>query len=295
MDNMDTNNIDIDTEYDPSHKTTSVASNCSNTSSIWDPLPSLYSGRADSVASEPDEPLEELGSYEPVQPFVYENDQKGLADFLNSILQEQQEEPLPEESRGTKRKLELTEDQKRANHIASEQKRRNTIRGGFKDLTNIIPTLKNLSHSKSTILFKAVDYMKQLDRRNKGLKDHLHRLQQKVARKKMSASKQQQQQYNYHQHYSIQQLHQLQKLQQHHPLKLQQHQQQVYSYDSISIPANTPIASATTSPTLTASNVNNIHSSHIPALIMPASEDYMLPPVSTSLRDHIMNSRKCTS
>ncbi|KAI8887744.1 hypothetical protein K501DRAFT_268599 [Backusella circina FSU 941] len=98
MDNMDTNNIDIDTEYDPSHKTTSVASNCSNTSSIWDPLPSLYSGRADSVASEPDEPLEELGSYEPVQPFVYENDQKGLADFLNSILQEQQEEPLPEES-----------------------------------------------------------------------------------------------------------------------------------------------------------------------------------------------------
>lgn len=52
------NAIEIDTEYDPSHKTTSVASNCSNTSSIWDPLPSLYSGRAGSVASELDEPLE---------------------------------------------------------------------------------------------------------------------------------------------------------------------------------------------------------------------------------------------
>jgi cell division septum initiation protein DivIVA len=127
--------------------------------------------------------------------------------------------------------------------------------------------------------------MKQLDRRNKGLKDQLHRLQQKVARKKMAASSKQ---------YTIQQLHQLQKLQQHHPLKLQQ-RPQIYSYNSISIPANTPTASATTSPTLTASNVNNIHSSHIPALIMPASEDYMFPPATTSLRDHIMNSRKCTS
>jgi hypothetical protein len=28
---------------------------------------------------------------------VFENDQKGLTDFLNSILQEKQETPLPEE------------------------------------------------------------------------------------------------------------------------------------------------------------------------------------------------------
>ncbi|KAI8065273.1 hypothetical protein BC940DRAFT_241570, partial [Gongronella butleri] len=32
----------------------------------------------------------------------------------------------------------LTEDEKRANHIASEQKRRNTIRNGFKEMTDII-------------------------------------------------------------------------------------------------------------------------------------------------------------
>ncbi|KAI9283545.1 hypothetical protein BC943DRAFT_280808, partial [Umbelopsis sp. AD052] len=50
----------------------------------------------------------------------------------------------------------LTEEEKRANHIASEQKRRNTIRTGFKELTDIIPTLKNINNSKSTILFKAV-------------------------------------------------------------------------------------------------------------------------------------------
>lgn len=37
-------------EYDASHKASSVTSTSSN-SSIWDPLPSLYTGRADSVSS----------------------------------------------------------------------------------------------------------------------------------------------------------------------------------------------------------------------------------------------------
>jgi hypothetical protein len=71
----------------------------------------------------------------------------------------------------------LTDDEKRINHIASEQKRRNTIRLGFKDLTDIIPTLKNINNSKSTILFKAVDYIKHLDRRNYGLLEKVASLQ----------------------------------------------------------------------------------------------------------------------
>lgn len=49
-------------EYDASHKASSVTSTTSN-SSNWEPLPSLYSGRADSVSSAYDdlqepEPLE---------------------------------------------------------------------------------------------------------------------------------------------------------------------------------------------------------------------------------------------
>ncbi|KAG2198642.1 hypothetical protein INT47_001781 [Mucor saturninus] len=87
----------------------------------------------------------------------------------------------------------LSDNEKRINHIASEQKRRNTIRLGFKDLTDIIPTLKNINNSKSTILFKAVDYMKHLDRRNRTLLEklsalqarsraHAHTMQQKKAR-----------------------------------------------------------------------------------------------------------------
>ncbi|CAG8641899.1 12981_t:CDS:1, partial [Ambispora gerdemannii] len=74
----------------------------------------------------------------------------------------------------------LTEEEKRANHIASEQKRRNTIRAGFKELTDIIPTLKNVNNSKSTILFKAVDYIKYLERRNRNLKERTNLLEMRV-------------------------------------------------------------------------------------------------------------------
>jgi Helix-loop-helix DNA-binding domain len=74
----------------------------------------------------------------------------------------------------------LTEEEKRANHIASEQKRRNTIRTGFKELTDIIPTLKNINNSKSTILFKAVEYIRYLERRNRGLRDRVGGLEVRV-------------------------------------------------------------------------------------------------------------------
>ncbi|KAI9483119.1 MAG: hypothetical protein EXX96DRAFT_498993 [Benjaminiella poitrasii] len=74
----------------------------------------------------------------------------------------------------------LTEDEKRMNHIVSEQKRRNTIRSGFKELTEIIPTLKNINNSKSTILFKAVEYIKHLDKRNRGLREKFTSLQTRI-------------------------------------------------------------------------------------------------------------------
>lgn len=75
----------------------------------------------------------------------------------------------------------LTDDEKRINHIASEQKRRNTIRTGFKDLTDMIPTLKNINNSKSTILFKAVEYIKHLDKRNRGLREKIASLQVRMS------------------------------------------------------------------------------------------------------------------
>ncbi|KAI8097300.1 uncharacterized protein BX664DRAFT_356557 [Halteromyces radiatus] len=74
----------------------------------------------------------------------------------------------------------LTEEEKRNNHIASEQKRRSTIRNGFKDLTDIVPTLKNINNSKSTVLFKAVDYIKYLEKRNKSLREKVGSLEVRV-------------------------------------------------------------------------------------------------------------------
>ncbi|KAF9915172.1 hypothetical protein BX616_006744 [Lobosporangium transversale] len=74
----------------------------------------------------------------------------------------------------------LTEEEKRANHIASEQKRRNTIRNGFKDMTDIIPDLKDVNSSKSTILFKAVDFIKHLERQNRMLQEKASRLEMRL-------------------------------------------------------------------------------------------------------------------
>ncbi|KAI8146688.1 hypothetical protein BJV82DRAFT_534050 [Fennellomyces sp. T-0311] len=89
------------------------------------------------------------------------------------------EQSVPRKRSKSSREL-LTEDEKRANHIASEQKRRSTIRTGFKDLTDLIPTLKNINNSKSTVLFKAVDFIKHLEKRNKGLNDKIAQLEKRV-------------------------------------------------------------------------------------------------------------------
>ncbi|KAI8984205.1 hypothetical protein BDF20DRAFT_371492 [Mycotypha africana] len=97
----------------------------------------------------------------------------------------------------------LSSDQKRANHIASEQKRRNIIRGGFKDLTELIPTLKDINNSKSTILFKSVDYIKHLEKRNKSLKERLSLLQAKVQQKHRLQRQQQKMQQRQQHHYPL--------------------------------------------------------------------------------------------
>ncbi|OBZ86118.1 Protein max [Choanephora cucurbitarum] len=298
-------------EYDPANKASSVTSISTTSSSLWDPLPSLYTGRADSVSSAYDElePFEENKAIVSVlndslnPTYLYDKQENPVLmdqqSLLNSFLEEEKllilnepslhchgkrpseldskepKKPKQEDSREL-----LSEDQKRANHIASEQKRRNIIRGGFRELTEIIPTLKNINNSKSTILFKSVDYIKQLDRRNKALKEKLaslqHRAQQKALKKSnpngLMAHK-----------------HQLELLQE--QLRLQQallnkHNIHLYptshptatgGYHSISIPAmdDTPVTSTHNSPTLTHASlpVNNHPVSSHAALVMPASLD----------------------
>ncbi|KAJ6441962.1 bHLH family transcription factor [Purpureocillium lavendulum] len=63
----------------------------------------------------------------------------------------------------------LSEEQKRENHIRSEQKRRTLIKEGFDDLGDLVPGLKGGGFSKSTTLAMAAEWLEELLRGNKAL------------------------------------------------------------------------------------------------------------------------------
>ncbi|KAL2850573.1 hypothetical protein BJY01DRAFT_209840 [Aspergillus pseudoustus] len=67
----------------------------------------------------------------------------------------------------------LSEEQKRSNHILSEQKRRNLIRQGFEDLCTLVPGLKGGGFSKSAMLTQAADWLEEILRGNEILKSQL--------------------------------------------------------------------------------------------------------------------------
>ncbi|ORY06613.1 hypothetical protein K493DRAFT_274227 [Basidiobolus meristosporus CBS 931.73] len=70
----------------------------------------------------------------------------------------------------------LTEEEKKANHIASEQKRRQNIRLGFEQLVEIVPTLSQCHRSESAILQKSVEYIKQLLSQKQELQQRIQEL-----------------------------------------------------------------------------------------------------------------------
>lgn len=67
----------------------------------------------------------------------------------------------------------LTEEQKRTNHILSEQKRRNLIRQGFDDLCSLVPGLRGGGFSKSAMLTQAADWLEDLLHGNELLQSQL--------------------------------------------------------------------------------------------------------------------------
>ncbi|KAK6825085.1 hypothetical protein PG987_012579 [Apiospora arundinis] len=60
----------------------------------------------------------------------------------------------------------LSEEQKRSNHIRSEQKRRTLIKEGFDDLQEIVPNLKNGGYSKSAMLQLAGEWLDDMLKEN---------------------------------------------------------------------------------------------------------------------------------
>ncbi|KAI0900455.1 hypothetical protein F4806DRAFT_491345 [Annulohypoxylon nitens] len=63
----------------------------------------------------------------------------------------------------------LTDSQKRENHIKSEQKRRGAIKEGFDDLSELVPNLKGGGYSKSTMLSIAGEWLEALIKGNEEL------------------------------------------------------------------------------------------------------------------------------
>lgn len=64
----------------------------------------------------------------------------------------------------------LTEEQKRSNHIQSEQKRRNLIKQGFDELHVLVPELRSGGLSRSMVLTEAANYLEQLIAANNAMR-----------------------------------------------------------------------------------------------------------------------------
>jgi len=73
-------------------------------------------------------------------------------------------------------RVNLTEEEKKMNHIRSEQKRRNQIKEGFADLTDLMPETVSTGPSKCTILSKAVEWVQDLIEGNRKLREQLNSL-----------------------------------------------------------------------------------------------------------------------
>ncbi|KAK0747631.1 hypothetical protein B0T21DRAFT_406239 [Apiosordaria backusii] len=67
----------------------------------------------------------------------------------------------------------LSEAQKRENHIKSEQKRRNIIKLGFEKLNEIVPTVTNQNLSKAGVLIATHEWIAQLKKENQELEELL--------------------------------------------------------------------------------------------------------------------------
>lgn len=74
----------------------------------------------------------------------------------------------------------LTEEQKRENHIKSEQKRRNIIKEGYRELNELVPNLKQGGFSKSAVLTETVRELEGLQAGNAQMEEFLTSMKKKL-------------------------------------------------------------------------------------------------------------------
>ncbi|ORX47422.1 hypothetical protein DM01DRAFT_1410186 [Hesseltinella vesiculosa] len=168
--------IEYDETYDPTHKSSSITS--------IDSIPSLCST---STIADQDEELEEPSLIDewvnmvPLDPKLSGPLKIAFNQTSSEPAKSTPHDPLQESAPTLDKTSCLSKDERRANHIASEQKRRQNIKNGFQQLTELIPSLKSMPHSKSTILFKASEYIRHNEKRNKALRERLRQLQHRLA------------------------------------------------------------------------------------------------------------------
>lgn len=117
---------------------------------------------------------EEINAIEEIEALP-QKQRKGKAGAKRRRTSPAQEAPL-KRSRAhsmTKNKPNLSEEQKRQNHIASEQKRRLMIGQGFEEMDELVPELKGANHSKSVKLEIAARFLTDLIEGNSFLRDKL--------------------------------------------------------------------------------------------------------------------------
>ncbi|KAH8599418.1 hypothetical protein B0O99DRAFT_683390 [Bisporella sp. PMI_857] len=77
----------------------------------------------------------------------------------------------------------LTEQEKRQNHIKSEQKRRTLIREGFEDLSILVPGLEGGGFSKSAVLSMSADRLEELQKGNDILRQRIEMIESRQSEK----------------------------------------------------------------------------------------------------------------
>lgn len=83
-------------------------------------------------------------------------------DELSSGKRKRRKSSSAARTKGSAARKNLTDAQKRSNHIASEQKRRNIIKEGYKNLNELVPNLKQGGFSKSATLHESVRELETL-------------------------------------------------------------------------------------------------------------------------------------
>ncbi|KAI0181936.1 hypothetical protein GGR52DRAFT_61661 [Hypoxylon sp. FL1284] len=96
-------------------------------------------------------------------------DLKGMPDVPSPVPETNGKRRKSAANMGKQARENLTDAQKRENHIKSEQKRRGAIKEGFDDLGEITPNLKGGGYSKSTMLTIAGEWLETVLRGNEEL------------------------------------------------------------------------------------------------------------------------------